>query len=110
MKTEGKSLKCSCSTLPFYRECRSIILTGMVKSSYGTITTKSSQGLSYISYMVMGNEGNLQIVDQIIEFNDTVYAAMPSSSVYSLESFKKYLFKWYSNNIDQGNQSYVYQT
>ncbi|PHT69630.1 Peptide-N4-(N-acetyl-beta-glucosaminyl)asparagine amidase A [Capsicum annuum] len=93
MKTEGKSLKCSCSTLPFYRECRSIILTGMVKSSYGTITTKSSQGLSYISYMVMGNEGNLQIVDQIIEFNDTVYAAMPSSSVYSLESFKKYLFQ-----------------
>ncbi|KAM3343371.1 hypothetical protein P3S68_025460 [Capsicum galapagoense] len=85
MKTEGKSLKCSCSTLSFYHECRSIILTGMVKSSYGTITTKSSQGLSYISYMVMGNEGNLQIVDQIIEFNDTVYAAMPSSSVYSLD-------------------------
>ncbi|WMV48921.1 hypothetical protein MTR67_042306 [Solanum verrucosum] len=86
---------------------RSITLTGMVKSSYGTITTKSSQSLIYSNYMVMGNEGNLQIVDQIIEFNDTVYATTPSSSVLSLESFKKYLFKWYSDNVDQGSQSYT---
>ncbi|PHU04178.1 Peptide-N4-(N-acetyl-beta-glucosaminyl)asparagine amidase A [Capsicum chinense] len=121
MKTEGKLLEYSCSTLSFSlltnftgfdgsfitNASRSITMTGMVKSSYGTITTKSSQSLSYSNYMVMGNKGNLQIVDQIIEFNDTVYAMMPSFSVYSLESFKKYLFNWYSDNIDQGNQSYV---
>ncbi|XP_060200815.1 peptide-N4-(N-acetyl-beta-glucosaminyl)asparagine amidase A-like [Lycium barbarum] len=115
-KTEGQLLKYSCSTLSFSlrtnftrldgsfitNASRSVKLTGRVKSSYGTITTKSSQGLSYRNYMVMGNEGNLQIVDQIIEFNDTV-----SSSVHSLKSFKKYLFRWYSDNVDQGNQSYA---
>ncbi|CAN4087367.1 unnamed protein product [Withania somnifera] len=121
MKTEGKLLKYSCLPLSFSlltnfkgfdgsfitNATRSITLTGMVKSSYGTITTKSSQSLSYRNYMVMGNEGNLQIVDQIIEFNDTVYATTPSSSVHSLESFKKYLLKLYSDNVDQGNQSYA---
>ncbi|MCD7468614.1 Peptide-N4-(N-acetyl-beta-glucosaminyl)asparagine amidase A [Datura stramonium] len=120
-KTEGKLLKYSCSPLSFSllrnftgldgsfitNASRSITLTGWVKSSYGTITTKSSQGLSYSNYMVMGNEGNLQIVDQIIEFNDTVYAMTPSSSVHSLESFKRFLFQWYSDNVDQGNQSYA---
>ncbi|KAH0751486.1 hypothetical protein KY290_004707 [Solanum tuberosum] len=120
-KTEGKLLRYSLLPLSLSvltnftgfngsfitNASRSITLTGMVKSSYGTITTKSSQSLSYSNYMVMGNEGNLQIVDQIIEFNDTVYATTPSSSVHSLESFKKYLFKWYSDNVDQGNQSYA---
>ncbi|KAK6777123.1 hypothetical protein RDI58_023840 [Solanum bulbocastanum] len=121
LKTEGKLLKYSCSPLSLSvltnftgldgsfitNASRSITLTGMVKSSYGTITTKSSQSLSYSNYMVMGNEGNLQIVDQIIKFNDTVYATTPSSSVHSLESFKKYLLQWYSDNVDQGNQSYA---
>lgn len=121
MKTEGKLLKYSCLPLSLSlltnftgfdgsfitNASRSIILTGKVKSSYGTITTKSSQSLSYSNYMVMGNEGNLQRVNQRIEFNDTVYATTPSSSVHSVESFKKYLFKWYSDNVDQGNQSYA---
>ncbi|KAL3355859.1 hypothetical protein AABB24_016827 [Solanum stoloniferum] len=120
-KTEGKLLRYSLLPLSLSvltnftgfdgsfitNASRSITLTGMVKSSYGTITTKSSQSLIYSNYMVMGNEGNLQIVDQIIEFNDTVYATTPSSSVHSLESFKKYLFKWYSDNVDQGSQSYT---
>ncbi|KAH0708989.1 hypothetical protein KY284_010416 [Solanum tuberosum] len=88
-------------------DSRSISLTGMVKSSYGTITTNSSQSLGYSNYMVMGNEGNLKIVDQIIEFNDIVDATTPSSSVHSLESFKKYPFQWYTDNVDQGIQSYA---
>ncbi|NP_001234709.2 peptide N-glycanase precursor [Solanum lycopersicum] len=120
-KTEGKLLRYSLLPLSLSvltnftgfdgsfitNASRSITLTGMVKSSYGTITTKSSQSLSYSNHMVMGNEGNLQIVDQIIEFNDTVYATTPSSYVHSLESFKKYLLKLYSDNVDQGNQSYT---
>ncbi|XP_009615061.1 peptide-N4-(N-acetyl-beta-glucosaminyl)asparagine amidase A-like [Nicotiana tomentosiformis] len=120
-KTEGKLLKYSYSPLWFLllsnftgfdgsfitNASRSITLTGWVKSSYGTITTKSSQRLSYSSYMVMGNEGNLQIVDQIIDSNDTVYATTPSSSVHSLKSFKKYVFQWYTDNVDQGNESYA---
>ncbi|XP_059292705.1 peptide-N4-(N-acetyl-beta-glucosaminyl)asparagine amidase A-like [Lycium ferocissimum] len=115
-KTEGRLLKYSCPPLSFSlrtnftsldgsfitNASRSVKLTGRVRSSYGTITTESSQDLSYSNYMVMGNEGNLQIVDQIIEFNDTV-----SSSVHSLKSFKKFLFQWYSDNVDQGNQSYA---
>lgn len=120
-KTEGELLKYSCLPLSLSvltnftgldgsfitNASRSITLTGMVKSSYGTITTKSSQSLSYSNYMVMGNEGNLQIVDQIIESNDTVYATTPSSFAHSLESFKHYLFQWYSDNVDRGNQSYA---
>ncbi|KAK6773590.1 hypothetical protein RDI58_028828 [Solanum bulbocastanum] len=121
MKTEGKLLKYSCSPLFLSvltnftgldgsfitNDSRSITLTGMVKSSYGTITTNLSQSLRYRNYMVMGNEGNLKIVDQIIEFNDIVDAITPSSSVHSLEYFKKYLFQWYTDNVDQGNQSYA---
>ncbi|XP_009768642.1 peptide-N4-(N-acetyl-beta-glucosaminyl)asparagine amidase A-like [Nicotiana sylvestris] len=86
---------------------RSITLTGWVKSSYGNITTKSAQSLSYSNYMVMGNEGNLQIVDQIIYFNDTVDVMMPSSSVQSLESFKKFLLLLDTDNVDKGDRSYA---
>ncbi|KAL3353263.1 hypothetical protein AABB24_020982 [Solanum stoloniferum] len=86
---------------------RSITLTGWVKSSYGNITTKSAQGLSYSNYMVEGNGGNLQNVDQIIYFNETVDVVMPSSSVQSLESFKKFLLLLHSDNVDKGDKSYA---
>ncbi|OIT00199.1 PREDICTED: peptide-N4-(N-acetyl-beta-glucosaminyl)asparagine amidase A [Nicotiana attenuata] len=86
---------------------RSISLNGWVKSSYGTITTRSSQDLSYSNKIVMGNEANLQIVDQTIDFNDTVYAKTPSFSGHVLESFKKFQFQLYSDGVEIGDQSYV---
>lgn len=121
IKTEGGLLKYSSLPLSFSlvanftgidgsfvtNASRSISLTGWVKSSYGNITTKSSQGLSYSNYMVEGNEGNMQNVDQIIYFNKTVDVMMPSSSVESLESFKKFLLVMYSDNVDKGDESYA---
>ncbi|MCD9560290.1 Peptide-N4-(N-acetyl-beta-glucosaminyl)asparagine amidase A [Datura stramonium] len=121
IKTEGKLLKYSSLPLSFSlvtnftgidgsfltNASRSITLIGWVKSSYGNISTKSAQGLSYSNYMVMGNEGNLQIVDHIIYFNDTVDVMMPSSSVLSLESIKKFLLLLYTDNVDKGNESYA---
>ncbi|KAL3323316.1 hypothetical protein AABB24_040437, partial [Solanum stoloniferum] len=121
IKTEGKLLKYSCLPLSFSlatnftgidgsfvtNASRSITLTGWVKSSYGNITTKSAQGLSYSNYMVEGNGANLQNVHQIIYFNETVDVMMPSSSVQSLESFKKFLLVLHSDNVDKGDESYA---
>ncbi|KAK4342119.1 hypothetical protein RND71_037935 [Anisodus tanguticus] len=121
VKSEGKSLEYSSLPLSFSRASnftgldgsfvtnarRSITLTGLVKSSYGTVTTRSSQSLSYSNNMVMGNDTNLQIVDQIIDFNDTVYAKMRSFPFDSLESFKKFQFNLYSDGVEIGDQSYA---
>ncbi|KAJ8527707.1 hypothetical protein K7X08_015158 [Anisodus acutangulus] len=121
VKTEGKLLKYNSLPLSFAlvtnftgidgsfltNASRSIALTGWIKSSYGNITAKSTQGLSYSNYMVAGNEGNLQIVDQVNYFNDTVDFMMASSSVKSLESFKKFSLLLYSDNVDKGDESYA---
>ncbi|XP_022877375.1 peptide-N4-(N-acetyl-beta-glucosaminyl)asparagine amidase A [Olea europaea var. sylvestris] len=86
---------------------RSIIYSGWVNSSHGKIVTKSSQGFSYSNVMVMGDDGNLQIINQTINFNSSVDAKIPSSSVHSLRSFKTFDFYDYSNTVDKGNDTYV---
>jgi len=85
---------------------RSISSAGWLKSSLGNITTHWVQNFSYSNSMVMGNDGDLQIVDQIIHFNDSVQAMIPSSSVYSTMSHKKYAVHLYFNSLDQGNETY----
>ncbi|XP_062168492.1 peptide-N4-(N-acetyl-beta-glucosaminyl)asparagine amidase A-like [Alnus glutinosa] len=85
---------------------RSISSAGWLKSSLGNITTHWFQNFSYSNSMVMGNDGDLQIVDQIIHFNDSVQAMIPSSSVYSTMSHKKYAVHLYFNSLDQGNETY----
>ncbi|KAM3302240.1 peptide-N4-(N-acetyl-beta-glucosaminyl)asparagine amidase A [Capsicum chacoense] len=121
VKTEGKLLEYSSLPLSFSLASnftgldgsfvtnahRSISLTGLVNSSYGTVTTRSSQSFSYSNNMVMGNNANLQIIDQKIDFNDTVYAKTRSSSVQVLESFKKFQFHMYSDGVEIGDQSSV---
>ncbi|KAG6689115.1 hypothetical protein I3842_11G159000 [Carya illinoinensis] len=82
---------------------RSISSSGWVKSSHGTFTTNWIQNLRYSNSMVMGNDGNLQLVNQTTHFNDSVNAKTPSSSVYSSESHKKFTLYMYSNYLDQGN-------
>lgn len=88
------------------RVSRSILSTGWVKSSHGNITTSSVQHLSYWNKMVMGNYGNLQIVNQMIDFNDTVYAKLPSSTSWT-KSFKRFPFFLHSDYLDQGNDTSV---
>ncbi|KAF3442408.1 hypothetical protein FNV43_RR16324 [Rhamnella rubrinervis] len=82
---------------------RSILSTGWVKSSYGNITTHSVQDFFYSNSMVMGNNGEMQIVNQTIYFNDSVSAKLPSSNVYSLSSSKRFSIYLYSNYMSQGN-------
>ncbi|KAK6229313.1 hypothetical protein SCA6_018264, partial [Theobroma cacao] len=82
---------------------RFISSTGWVKSSYGTVTTKSIQDLSYSNSMVMAKDGDLQIVHQMIHFNDSIYAKMPDSDAKSKKSLKRFLLYLYSDYLDQGN-------
>ncbi|WMV39653.1 hypothetical protein MTR67_033038 [Solanum verrucosum] len=121
VKTEGKLLEYSSLPLSFSLTSnftgldgsfvtnarRSISMTGWVKSSYGTVTTRSFQSLSYSNYMVMGNDANLQVVDQTIEFNDTVYAKTRYFSVQVLESLKKFQLHMYSDGVEIGDKSYA---
>lgn len=85
---------------------RSLSSTGWVKSSFGIITTQSNQNFSYSNTMVMGNEGNGQIVNQEIQFNTSVYAKQQSSHVYSFKSLKTFPLYMNSDTKDEGNGSY----
>ncbi|KAL8239274.1 hypothetical protein R6Q59_015841 [Mikania micrantha] len=84
---------------------RSIKSSGWVQSSHGKIVTKSTQDFNYSNIMVMTQNGDSQIVNQMIEFNDSVYAKNPSS-VLSKESLKLFSFYIYSDTKDKGNGSY----
>lgn len=86
---------------------RSVLSTGWLKSSHGNITTHWNQNFSYSNSMVMGSNGDMQIVNQAIHFDDSVQAKIPSSSVYSTNSRKKYTLYLYSNELDQGNGTYL---
>ncbi|XP_039029282.1 peptide-N4-(N-acetyl-beta-glucosaminyl)asparagine amidase A-like [Hibiscus syriacus] len=82
---------------------RSISSTGWIKSSYGKITTKSTQKLSYKNSMVMTKDGNLQIVNQKIHFDDKVHTKKTGSNPKSKKSLKRFLFKIHSDYSNQGN-------
>ncbi|KAL9659281.1 hypothetical protein QQ045_024086 [Rhodiola kirilowii] len=88
---------------------RSISVSGWVKSSHGNITTNWRQGLSFHNKMDMGNDGNMQIVHQLIHFKENVMAELSSSTTYEKKSHKQFPLYMYSNNADQGNGSYVSQ-
>ncbi|XP_058100816.1 peptide-N4-(N-acetyl-beta-glucosaminyl)asparagine amidase A-like [Magnolia sinica] len=85
---------------------RSISSTGWVKSSHGKITTHSFQQFDYTNTMVFRDDGNVQIVNQTIEANYSVYAKFPSSDVYSIQVFQRFPLYLYSETINQGNDSY----
>ncbi|KAI9186012.1 hypothetical protein LWI28_012999 [Acer negundo] len=82
---------------------RSISSSGWVESSHGKITTHFVQDFSYNNSMAMGNDGNLQIVNQTIHFNDSVSAMKQSSNAQSMKSFKLFSLYLYSDSVDQGN-------
>ncbi|KAL6554162.1 Peptide-N4-(N-acetyl-beta-glucosaminyl)asparagine amidase A [Orobanche minor] len=85
---------------------RSIVYSGWVKSSHGVLTTKSIQEFNYSNTMVMGNDGNLQILNQIINFNSIVAIKKPSSPISSISSRKKFILYLYLDDIDKGNGTY----
>ncbi|KAI3497166.1 hypothetical protein L1887_39578 [Cichorium endivia] len=85
---------------------RSIKSTGWVESSFGKITTESTQDFNYTNIMVMTKNGDSQIVNQIIEFNDSVDSKIPSN-VHSMKSLKSFSFYIYSDTLDKGNGSYA---
>ncbi|KAI6690329.1 hypothetical protein NL676_027157 [Syzygium grande] len=82
---------------------RSIASRGWVKSSYGKIKTTWKQEFSYSNVMVMGNHANLQIINQLIHFNDRLHAKKRSSTLASIRVRRDFPFYLYSNSVDQGN-------
>ncbi|GKV02098.1 hypothetical protein SLEP1_g14576 [Rubroshorea leprosula] len=82
---------------------RSISSTGWVKSSHGMISTTAIQDLSYSNFMVIGDDGNMEIVNQEIHFNDSVHVKKPYSFSKGKKSNKRFLLYLYSNDLDQGN-------
>ncbi|KAF8025888.1 hypothetical protein BT93_F2648 [Corymbia citriodora subsp. variegata] len=89
------------------RVSRSISSSGWVQSSYGKIMTTSKQAFNYSNVMVMGNDGNLQIINQLIHFNDSVDAKSLDTTLACIRVFRHFPFYLYSNNVDQGNDTFL---
>ncbi|KDP34766.1 hypothetical protein JCGZ_10546 [Jatropha curcas] len=116
-KTEGKVLKHESKPLVFslvsnFKDLngtflttarRSISTSGWVQSSLGNITTCFNQYFSYSNSMKIGDSGNSQIVNQIINFNDTVSFRKLTSSIHSFKSSKRFHIDMYSDLFDKGN-------
>lgn len=84
---------------------RSVSSIGWVKSSYGKVTTSFTQNFSYSNSMILGKDGNLQIVNQFIHFDDSVYAKRLSSYALFKKSLKTFPFYLYSDYSDSGNET-----
>ncbi|WCJ32270.1 Peptide-N4-(N-acetyl-beta-glucosaminyl)asparagine amidase A [Euphorbia peplus] len=89
---------------------RSISSIGWVMSSLGKITSHVEQKFSYRNQMELGENGNLQIVDQRISYNDSVYFRKLTTSVHSFQSLKEFELDMYTDLSDQGNGSALYIT
>ncbi|KAK4797298.1 hypothetical protein SAY86_029624 [Trapa natans] len=85
---------------------RSISATGWVNSSYGNITTLSTQRFDFLNYMIVGNDTNLQVVDQLIHYDDSVELMMGASFVEFIYSYKKFPFNFYTDVFGQENGTY----
>lgn len=88
---------------------RLIVSSGWVSSSNGNITTSLIQRFDFENFMALRNNGDKQIVNQTIEFNTSVLADSPSSPLplYRSESYKNFPLFLYTNQDDQGNNSYT---
>ncbi|XP_024015394.1 peptide-N4-(N-acetyl-beta-glucosaminyl)asparagine amidase A [Eutrema salsugineum] len=80
---------------------RSITSTGLVKSSHGDIITKANQEFSYVNTMVLGKDGNLQIIDQLIQADDRINAKKGSREIHAAKSIKSFPFYLYSDSLKQ---------
>ncbi|XP_022718029.1 peptide-N4-(N-acetyl-beta-glucosaminyl)asparagine amidase A-like [Durio zibethinus] len=124
VKTEGKLLNCNNKAVSVSEESdfkglngkfltsakRFISSIGWIKSSYGNITTHSIQEFSYNNSMEIGNNGDFQVVNQIIHFNDRVYTKMPFPYIHCEESFKTFPLNLFLYFSEQGEGSFLYET
>ncbi|KAE8733644.1 Peptide-N4-(N-acetyl-beta-glucosaminyl)asparagine amidase A [Hibiscus syriacus] len=120
-KTEGKLVECSNKAFSVNEESdfrglngkfltsskRFISSTGWIKSSYGNITTHSIQDFSYNNSMQIDKDGDFQVVNQMIHFNDRVYTQLPFHYVHAVESWKTFLFNFYADFTAQGEGSFA---
>ncbi|KAF8086160.1 hypothetical protein N665_0633s0012 [Sinapis alba] len=84
---------------------RSVHSIGLVKSSHGDIITNASQELTYVNTMVLGKDGNFQIIDQLIQADDRVNAKRESREIYTAESIKSFPFYLYSDSLEEQNHT-----
>lgn len=85
---------------------RLISSTGWVKSSHGKVITHSLQWFDYKNFMEFREDGNLQVVNQTINSNYTVFARLPSSDVHSIQVFRRFSLYLFSDTMDQDNDTY----
>ncbi|CAN6982402.1 unnamed protein product, partial [Brassica oleracea var. botrytis] len=84
---------------------RLVSLKGLVKSSHGEIVTTSHQEFRYVNKMVLGKDGSLQIIDQLIEGEDRVQSKRGSRPIYAAKSIKSFPFYLYSDSLEQENNT-----
>ncbi|CAE5967324.1 unnamed protein product [Arabidopsis arenosa] len=84
---------------------RSITSIGLVKSSHGDIITNANQEFSYENKMVLGKDGNMQIIDQLIQADDRIHAKRASRSLYCAKSIKSFPFYLDSDSLEQQNNT-----
>ncbi|KAL5564534.1 hypothetical protein UlMin_027698 [Ulmus minor] len=87
---------------------RSVASTGWVKSSFGTVVTRSVQDFYYTNSLVMANDGNVETVNQTIYFSDTIVSEIPFSHVFTIQSRKTFPLYLYSGYLDQGNEDHIF--
>ncbi|KAF5186292.1 Peptide-N4-(N-acetyl-beta-glucosaminyl)asparagine amidase A [Thalictrum thalictroides] len=85
---------------------RTLNYSGWVESSHGKVMTNSFQHFTFTNFMHMGNSGNLQILNQTITSNHTVYHNLPSY-IYTDTLYQSFPLYLYTDNVDQGNNSYM---
>ncbi|GMJ11405.1 hypothetical protein like AT3G14920 [Hibiscus trionum] len=121
-KTEGKLVKCSNNAVTVNEESdfkelngkfltsskRFISSTGWIKSSHGNVTTHSIQDFGYNNSMQIAKDGDFQVVNQTIHFNNRVYRKLPFHYVHAEESFKTFLFSFYADFTVQGERSFSF--
>lgn len=93
------------------KAARSIVSKGWVESSsHGRVETVSDQWFEYRNVMRLGNEGNLQVLNQTIHTKSSVIrVGTPSSLVRSGEDSRKFRIDLYSDSVGKGNGSYEYK-
>ncbi|KAL1202431.1 Peptide-N4-(N-acetyl-beta-glucosaminyl)asparagine amidase A [Cardamine amara subsp. amara] len=84
---------------------RSITSIGLVKSSHGDIITNANQEFSYENKMVLGKDGSMQIIDQLIQADDRIHAKRASREIYCEKSSKSFPFYLYSDSLEQRNHT-----
>ncbi|CAH8358221.1 unnamed protein product [Eruca vesicaria subsp. sativa] len=84
---------------------RLVSLSGLVKSSHGDVVTSFHQELRYVNKMVLGKDGSLQIIDQLIQGDDRVHAKRGSRKVYGAKSIRRFPFYLYSDSLEKENNT-----